>query len=79
MSKRARAAIARLSEATRDTWANEAKANMRVKTALSRIPVQRATSLLHHAYTLTMVNSHILLNYPLRDIPDAARFEDLVR
>jgi hypothetical protein len=79
MAKRARAAIARLGEATRDTWANEAKANMGVKTALSRIPVQRATSLLRHAYALTMVNSHILLDYPLRDIPDAARFEELVR
>ena len=52
---------------------------MGVKTALSRIPVQRATSLLRHAYALTMVNSHILLDYPLRDIPDAARFEELVR
>jgi hypothetical protein len=42
-------------------------------------PVPRAASLLQHAYALTMVNSHGLLGYPLREIPDIARFEDLVR
>ena len=81
MGRRARAAVARLgdTEANRDAWGRERKANQAVGTALSRIPVQRAASLLRHAYALTMVNSHVLLGYPLRDVPDLARFEELVR
>ncbi len=31
-----------------------------------------------HAYVLTMVNLHVLLDYPLRDIPDLASFLALV-
>ena len=59
-------------------WANEAQANRTVKTTLSRIDPARAQSLIRHAYVLTMVNSHVLMNYPLFEIPSPDRFEALV-
>jgi len=49
-----------------------------VKTTLSKIEPARAASLIRHAYVLTMVNSHVLLNYPLLPIPDPDRFAWLV-
>jgi hypothetical protein len=65
-------------DAARAYWANEAEANRTVKTTLSRIDSARAQSLIRHAYVLTMVNSHVLLNYPLLEIPAPDRFAALV-
>jgi hypothetical protein len=80
--KRADAAIDFLNEGTagdaKAYWATEAEANRRVKTTLSRVDSARAQSLIRHAYVLTMVNSHVLLNYPLLEIPAPDRFEALV-
>lgn len=73
---RAAAAIGLLGESTRQAWADEARSNSAVKTTLSKIEPRRAESLIRHAYVLTMVNSHVLLNYPLLSIPD--RFAWLV-
>ena len=59
-------------------WAGEADANHKVKTTLSRIDSARAQSLIRHAYVLTMVNSHVLLDYPLYPIPEPDSFAWLV-
>ncbi len=78
LAARAAAAIALLGNETRQQWAATADANRLVKTTLSRIDPQRAQSLIRHGYVLTMVNSHVLLDYPLHPIPDADRFGRLV-
>jgi predicted acylesterase/phospholipase RssA len=66
--------IARLDAADgRHYWAAAAAASSGVGTNLSRIPVDRAAGLLRHAYVLTMANCHVLLGYPLLDIPSADR------
>jgi predicted acylesterase/phospholipase RssA len=78
LGERARAAIERLGEATRKDWADQTRANTDWATTLSKIPSERAASLVRHAYVLTMVNSHVLLDYPLLAIPDDAQFQDLV-
>jgi hypothetical protein len=36
-------------------------------------PAGRAARLLRHAYVLTMANCHVLLGYPLLDIPSVER------
>jgi hypothetical protein len=74
---RAQAALKALEQsvATGDAskyWAAETEANRTVKTTLSRIDPDRAESLIRHGYVLTMVNSHVLLNYPLRAAPSDA-------
>ena len=38
----------------------------------------RAQSLIRNAYVLTMVNSHVLLDYPLYPIPGPDRFQWLI-
>jgi predicted acylesterase/phospholipase RssA len=75
---RAASAIEWLGDENRQHWAAEADANRRVKTTLSRIDSARALSLIRHGYVLTMINCHVLLGYPLRDMPDAAEFASLV-
>jgi hypothetical protein len=75
---RATAAIAWLGEANRERWAADAEANRRVKTTLSRIDPARAQSLIRHGYVLTMINCHVLLGYPLRDIPEPGKLASLV-
>jgi hypothetical protein len=77
-TSRAVAAITCLGEENRTSWAAEADANRRVKTTLSRIDAARAQSLIRHAYALTMINSHVLLGYPLLAIPEVERFATLV-
>jgi len=81
-SARAQAAIDVLNAGTtgdaRAYRATESKANRKVKTTLSRIKAARAESLIRHAYVLTMVNSHVLLDYPLHQIPAPDRFAGLV-
>lgn len=78
LAKRARRIIDALGD-TEAAWQSEAAANRSVGTTLSKIPADRAARLLRHAYVLTMVNSHLLLDYPLLDIPDVESFLPLVR
>jgi hypothetical protein len=80
---RAKAAIAALQEGRgpgiEAEWAAIAKANAAVATTLVKFDVEIASRLLHHAYVLAMVNLHVLLGYPLLDLPPAAEFEALAR
>lgn len=78
MAGRARAALELLGDGTRAKWKEEAAKNSAVRTALSTMPVERALSLVRQAYVLTMVNCHVLLGYPLREIPEDDRFRALV-
>jgi hypothetical protein len=81
LADRAREVIARLGgddDDARQAWRATADANRGVKTALSKIPADRAASLVRHAYALTMANCHVLLDYPILDVPDDARFRELV-
>ncbi len=77
-AERAAAVIAALGEANRDYWLAEADANRRVKTTLSRIDSPRAQSLIRHGYTLTMANCHVLLGYPLLNVPAVEDIAPLV-
>jgi hypothetical protein len=74
---RAQRAIALLGD-TEAWWADEVEVNKSVKTTLSKIAPDRALSLIKHAYVLTMVNCHVLLNYPLITVPDDEQFLELI-
>ncbi len=54
-------------------WGDIAEASQSVKTTLSTMEPEVAASLLRHAYTLTMVNAHVILNYPLLPVPTMER------
>ncbi len=77
-ARRARVALDHLTAGEEAAWKAEAAANRGVKTTLSRIPADRAARLLRHAYVLTMVNMHVLRNYPLLPVPSVAELEKLV-
>ena len=84
-AERARAVLAALRasgdspKAAKNHWEQVADANKAVKTTLLRLPNAVAARLLHHAYVLAMANLHVTLDYPLRPIPDIARFDRLVQ
>ena len=78
LARRARSALDVLTPGEEAAWRAEAEANRSVKTALSKIPADRAARLMRHAYVLTMVNMHVLRDYPLLPIPTVAEFEKLV-
>ena len=81
MAVRAKAALNKLPPPDTNEaqeWAADVRANALVKTTLSRIPADRAARLMRHAYVLTMVNLHVLSDYPLLDIPAVDSFLALV-
>ncbi len=78
LAARAQAAIATLGEESREFWADEADRNRRVKTTLSRVAPARAESLIRHGYILSMVNCHVLLDYPVVGIPPDEKVRQLV-
>ena len=74
LADRARAVVTLLEKSgSRNQWATIAEASAATETTLSRIDRDRARSLVRHAYTLTMANCHVLLDYPLLDVPDDER------
>jgi predicted acylesterase/phospholipase RssA len=77
---RARAALERLgyNKATRQEWQAIADQNSRVATVLSSLGDQVAARLLRHGYVLAMVNLHVILGYPLLELPAHDRFEGML-
>lgn len=61
-----------------DDWRNIAQANAAVPTTLLGFKKDVTARLLHHAYVLAMVNLHVLLDYPLLDLPPQSRFQQLI-
>lgn len=81
---RARAALELLTVAEKTAaaearWAAVAKQNSAVATTLVGFDVPTTARLLHHAYVLAMVNLHVILGYPLLEMPSKARFERIAR
>jgi predicted acylesterase/phospholipase RssA len=82
-SRRAHAALALLQgsdpdlETVEKGWTEVAKDNAAIKTTLRRTDPADAARLMHHAYVMAMVNLHVILGYPLLDLPDYGRFEKL--
>jgi hypothetical protein len=79
-AERARAVVAALDATGLDRawWEAEATANGAVKTALSKIPADRAAALLHQAYVVTMADAHVFLGLPLLPIPTPGDMAALV-
>ena len=78
--ERAKAALQALETAgTADAWAADAQAAAAIPTNLSALGAETSARLIRHAYALTMANTHVLLNYPLRAIPDLAELQAWVR
>jgi hypothetical protein len=77
-ARRARVVLDVLTPGEEPAWRAETEANRGVRTGLRKIPADRAARLMRHAYVLTMVNMHVLHDYPLFPVPGVAEFEKLV-
>ena len=74
---RAEEVLAKLGD-TEKEWDAIVRANRSVKTTLSKLGDAAAVSLVLHGYVLAMANLHVILGYPLVDVPARERFERLV-
>ena len=77
---RAQAALTKLGDTAepRKEWVSIAAANSRVATVLWGIGPAVGARLIRHGYVLAMINTHVILGYPLLDVPDHADFEEML-
>lgn len=78
-AQRSNAALAQLASEDPVAWTKIASANSSVKTTLSKVGEEAGARLMRHAYVLTMINAHVLLDYPLQPIPPLDDFVSLIR
>jgi hypothetical protein len=71
-------AVLPLIPGTAEEWRETAAANTAVKTTLGKLGPDAVARLLYHAYVLAMINSHVILGYPLLEFPTLADMRDLV-
>jgi predicted acylesterase/phospholipase RssA len=62
----------------RARWQKIAAADAVVPTTLLPFSRDVTARLLYHAYVLAMVDLHVILDYPLLDLPPASRFEQML-
>lgn len=74
----ARESLEASAEPDEPAWQAIAKKNAAVPTTLVAFGKEVTVDLLHHAYVLAMVNLHVILDYPLLDVPSRQRFSDLI-
>jgi hypothetical protein len=77
---RAKAVLATLGDDPdiRARWKETARRNTGVKTVLRKLGPDDTVRLLRHSYVLAMCNLHVVLGYPLLDIPSDDAFAALV-
>lgn len=66
------------SSESREWWDDTARHSSEVKTVLRALGPDDAVALLHHAYVLAMCNLHVVLGFPLLDLPTRGDFRKLV-
>ncbi|HEY5873738.1 MAG TPA: patatin-like phospholipase family protein [Ilumatobacteraceae bacterium] len=71
-------AVLPLIPGTKEEWAATAAASTGVRTTLGKLGADVVARLLLHSYVLAMVNSHVVLGYPLLEFPRLADMERLV-
>jgi predicted acylesterase/phospholipase RssA len=74
--ERANAVLRKLGD-TENEWAEIVRINRGVKTTLSKLGEETAVNLVLHGYVLAMANLHVILGYPLHDLPSREHFEQL--
>jgi predicted acylesterase/phospholipase RssA len=78
--QRAASMLAALGQFAPDTawWEKTAKANAAVATSLDRLPAKTARDLISLGYLTTMIQLHVLENWPKPDVADFRRLVDSV-
>lgn len=77
-AQRARGVL-ELLEPERSDWKAMAERCAHTRTNLSAMGASRTVDLLRHGYVLAMANLHVILDYPLLDVPSRESLEALVR
>ena len=71
---RADSVLRHFGEDNRAWWKQAVTENSSTATTLTALGLDRSASLLRHGYCVAMANSHVILGYPLREIPELETF-----
>ncbi|UVT18587.1 MAG: patatin-like phospholipase family protein [Nitrospira sp.] len=74
-AQRARAVMEKLGD--EKEWDRITREDMNVSTTLSKVGARASAQLMRHGYALAMVNCHVILNFPLHELPELQRFQQL--
>jgi hypothetical protein len=77
-AERARAVLSHLSTEDEGEWVQIAKEDCAVGTTLWGFGTEVSARLMRHAYLLAMANLHVILGYPLIDVPGRESFEGML-
>lgn len=58
-------------------WQRITNENKHVATTLSKLGTPVSARLVRHGYAVAMANCHVILNYPLHELPPEAKFQQL--
>lgn len=73
-AERAKGFLSQFAENDRAYWKQIARTNAEVKTTLSALGVETSARLILQGYAVAMANLHVVLGYPLLDMPDLEAF-----
>lgn len=76
-TQRANAVLEKLGD-HKAAWQEITQQNVQVKTTLSKLGPEVAARLARHGYVLAMANLHVILDFPLVEIPNTSEFMKLV-
>lgn len=74
-TQRARAVMEQLGD--EEEWECITRGNMNVSTTLSKVGTTVSAKLMRHGYAVAMANCHVILNFPLHELPEPSRFQQL--
>jgi len=60
-----------------EEWERITQENINVSTTLSSLGTTVSAQLMRHGYAVAMANCHVILNFPLQELPELSRFQQL--
>ena len=77
-AERAEKVLRLFSEEDQQDWESLVQENSQTATTLSKLGKERSAKLIYQGYVVAMTNSHVILDYPLLEIPPLQQFNRLV-
>jgi len=77
-AERAEKVLRLFSEEDQQGWESLVQENSQTATTLSKLGKERSAKLIYQGYVVAMTNSHVILDYPLLEIPPLQQFDRFV-
>jgi len=77
-AERAEGVLRLFSEEDQQGWESLVQENSQTATTLSKLGKERSAKLIYQGYVVAMTNLHVILDYPLLEIPQLEQFDRFV-